>query len=413
LRIAVVTQHFAPHFEGGTEAVVRAQARALAGFGHEVLVVSGTDRRCPDGSVSEAVVDGLFVTFLHRRADEPYDLILERPRLLRRVAALCAGADLVHVHHWTTLDNSIVRTLSAGGRPVVVSLHDHFTSCARFFRIPAGGVERCPSPGDVEPCVVCCAVDAPLPADELRAGLRARARALRAELDAASALIAPSRAHARALCAALGLPAEALTVIPHGLAAPLARAAPPADERPLRILHLGHRSRLKGTLDLVRALAGLPAERRREVQLLCLGAELEPGFDEALRAAAGEVRIELGGPYDVVALSHLVAERGGAHLAAFPSRAPESYGLVVDEALALGLPCLVSDAGALSERLGGAGRALPPADPAAWTAALLAILEEPALLRAWRARLPSSSATAADAARALDDLYQRLLAPRT
>ena len=165
MKIALVTQHFAPHFEGGTEAVVRAQARELAARGHDVHVVSGTDRAFgeSDGGASEAEVDGLRVDFLHRRADEPYDLILERPRLTRRVAKLCADDDVVHVHHWTTLDNSMVRTLSEGGRPVVVSLHDHFTSCPRFFRIPAGGVERCPEPGPADspdriaPCVACCA----------------------------------------------------------------------------------------------------------------------------------------------------------------------------------------------------------------------------------------------------------------
>jgi glycosyltransferase involved in cell wall biosynthesis len=411
VRIALVTQHYAPHFEGGTEAVARAQARGLAELGHDVRIVSGTERRSHDGAPSQAVVDGLPVTFLHRRADEPYDLILERPRLLRRVVALCADADVVHLHHWTTLDNALVRTLSER-RPVVVSLHDHFTSCPRFFRVPAGGVERCPGPGDVEPCVPCCAADAPLPEDELRAGLLGRARAFRAELEAASALIAPSHAHARALGAALGLASERFSVLPHGLGAPLARAAPPAGERPLRILHLGHRSRVKGTLDLVRALAGLPPARRADARLLCLGAELEAGFDRELQAAANGVQVELGGPYDVAALSTLIGDRGGAHLAAFPSRAPESYGLVVDEALALGLPCLVADSGALPERLGGAGRVLPPADPAAWTAALLEVLERPELLRAWRAGLPPAPPTSGDAARALDALYQRLTAAR-
>src|SRR6185503_6471885 len=145
-------------------------------------VVSGTERRRADGGTTVEEVDGLRVTFLHRRSDEPYDLILERPRLVRRVAALCAEDELAHVHHWTTLDNALVRTLAAQGRPVVVTLHDHFASCPRFFRIPEGGVERCPAPGDVEPCVPCCAVDVSLPDEELRAGLRTRLRAFHAEL---------------------------------------------------------------------------------------------------------------------------------------------------------------------------------------------------------------------------------------
>jgi glycosyltransferase involved in cell wall biosynthesis len=423
VRVALVTQHFAPHFEGGTEAVVRAQARELAARGHDVHVVSGTDRPFAAGEngTSSAHVDGLRVDFLHRRPDEPYDLILERPRLTRRVAALCADDDLVHVHHWTTLDNSLVRELSAGGRPVVVSLHDHFTSCPRFFRIPApGSGATCPGPGDIEPCVACCGVEAPLPADELAAGLAARARTFGAELAAAAALIAPSRAHARALADALGPEIGGrLEVVPHGLGAPLERCAPPRAVPPLRVLHLGHRSHVKGTLDLVQAIAGLPEERRAQVWLLCLGAEVERGFDDVLRDAAPRApgaQVVLEGAYDVAALSSILSARGGAHVAAFPSRAPESYGLVVDEALALGVPCLVSDRGALPERVGAAGRVLPPADPAAWTRALSELLDAPETLERWRAALPPGASagapTAAQAAEALEALYHRLLAQR-
>jgi glycosyltransferase involved in cell wall biosynthesis len=124
----------------------------------------------------------------------------------------------------------------------------------------------------------------------------------------------------------------------------------------------------------------------------------------------------LEGAYDVAALSSILSARGGAHVAAFPSRAPESYGLVVDEALALGVPCLVSDRGALPERVGAAGRVLPPADPAAWTRALSELLDAPETLERWRAALPPGASagapTAAQAAEALEALYHRLLAQR-
>ena len=411
MRVVLVAQHYPPHFEGGTEAVVRGQARELAALGHEVSVVSGTDLPFVEGGVHIEMVDDLLVTFLYRRSDEPYDLILERPRLQRRVATLCEGADVVHLHHWTTLDNGLVRSLSADGRPVVVTLHDRFTACPRFFRVPAGGVERCPEPGDVEPCVRCCGADAPLPEEELRAGLRARSRVFIDELDAAAQLIAPSRAHANALAGDLGFDPGRFEVVPHGLARSLERMAPPPAPHPLRILHQGHRTSIKGTLDLVRALAALPEARRSEVELLCMGTEVESGFDQRLRseAEAAGVRVVLEGAYDVQNLAALLSERGGAHLAAYPSRAPESYGLVVDEALALGIPCLVSDSGALPERLGGAGCVLPVGDVSAWTAAIQTVLADPSLLESWRTATPAGVPTSADAARALDSLYTRLL----
>lgn len=409
MRVVLVAQHYPPHFEGGTEAVVRAQARELGALGHDVSVASGTDRPWVGNGESVEQVDGVEVTFLHRRPDEGYDLILERPRLQQRLARLCEGADVVHVHHWTTLDNRLVRGLCEGGRPVVVTLHDRFTSCPRFFRVPHGGVERCPEPGGVEPCVACCGVDAPLPEDELRAGLVARGRIFRAELDAAAQLLAPSHAHADALAGDLGLDAGRFDVVPHGLGEALPRLVPPSAALPLRILHHGHRSAVKGTLDLAAALAALPAERHAEVELLCLGAEVEPGFDGRLQEACGGVRVVLAGAFDRSQLAERVEGHGGAHLAAYPSRAPESYGLVVDEALALGLPCLVADSGALPERLQGAGLVLPPADPEAWTAAVLDLLDHPERLADMRGHVPETISTAADAARTLDALYTRLL----
>ncbi|MBI5435354.1 MAG: alpha-(1-2)-phosphatidylinositol mannosyltransferase, partial [Planctomycetes bacterium] len=94
--------------------------------------------------------------------------------------------------------------------------------------------------------------------------------------------------------------------------------------------------------------------------------------------------------------------------AAFPSRLAESYGLVVDESLALGLPTWVSDRGALGERLGAAGRILPAEDVAAWTDAFESLLSRPSMLDAARLALPNSPRRAADAAAELEVLYQRV-----
>jgi glycosyltransferase involved in cell wall biosynthesis len=81
----------------------------------------------------------------------------------------------------------------------------------------------------------------------------------------------------------------------------------------------------------------------------------------------------------------------------------------VDEALALGLPVWVSDRGALPERLGGAGLALPAGDPAAWSAAVLDTLDDPRRLARWRAAIPARHRTAADAAAELEALYREVL----
>lgn len=409
MRITLLTQHFAPHFEGGTEAVARSQALELGRLGHTVSVVSGTDRPHRGVDVEREQVDGLDVAFLPRRPEETYDLALERPRLKELIAAEVKGVDVVHVHHWSTLTGSAIRDLAAE-RPVFVTLHDLFTTCPRFFRLPVAPVEVCPGPGDFEPCSRCCSADAPgLPLEVLRTGLAARARSYQAELDAARGVIVPSEAHAAALRGYVEVAPERLSVIGHGRLRDLAPEPGHATsawdgQAPLRILFLGHRSRVKGVLDLVEALAALPDPAR--VELLLLGDEVQAGLDQDLRAAAGELSLCFGEDYSMASLGKVFRAAGGAHLGVFPSRACESYGLVPDELLALGLPVWVSDRGAPQERIGAAGRVLPAGDPKAWTKAFCEVLATPDILEMQRKAVPPVGRTAADAARELEALYR-------
>lgn len=413
MRLLLVAPSFAPHFEGGTERVVRAQARELAARGHDVLVVAGTDRPLAPGGEERLAheVDGLPVVLLPRRADEPYDVELLRPRLLAHALDLARGRDLVHVHHWSSFGVDLVRALAAE-RPVAVTLHDLFATCPRFFRVPAVAGLACPPRGALDPCLACIEPDLPpesaRPRSAWRAALDRRAAAFEAEVRAAALLLAPSASHARALEELLGLAPGAVRALPHGLCAELARPAPaPAWDggRPLVVLHAGHRARAKGTLELVRALAELPAG---SAVLRLAGSEVEPGFDAELRAAAGGLALDDRGPYAPEDLPRLAA---GADLAAFPSRVAESYGLVVDEALALGLPVWVSDRGAPRERVGAAGRVLPAENPAAWACAFRALLDNPRLLERERAAVPPALPRARDAALALERLYATLLRP--
>ena len=97
-------------------------------------------------------------------------------------------------------------------------------------------------------------------------------------------------------------------------------------------------------------------------------------------------------------------------LAVFPSRAEETFGLVVAEARALGLPVITSDRGALPESLGAAGIAVPAADPRALAAALRRAADEPATLEAWRAAARGDLLDPAAHAERLAGLYAEALA---
>ncbi len=420
VKIVLLAPHFAPEFEGGTECVVRAQAQALMRRGHDVRVLSGSE--LPLGRAGEAAkalrrtdLDGLPVSFLSRTPEETYDLTLERPRLAQLLEQECRGADLVHLHHWSTLTGDLVRSLSAE-RPVVLTLHDLFVSCPRFFRVPHPAQSVCPARGwDVQSCVTCIEPDAPgMPREVLAAGLEARRSGFAAELRAAARVLVPSRAHHEALARYVELPASS-SVMPHGLCFPLKRLEPlpiPArfgPDAPLRVLFLGHRSRVKGALDLVEALAGLAPEARECVRLILLGSEVQAGFDAELRERARGLSMELGAGYEVQRLGASLAALGGAHLAALPSQVSESYGLVTDEAMGLGLPVWVSDRGAPQERVGTSGKVLPAQDAGAWRSAFEQLLSQPDLLKEARGGLPICPRSVDNAAEDLEEIYRSLL----
>jgi glycosyltransferase involved in cell wall biosynthesis len=413
MRIVLVTHHFLPEFEGGTEAVVRAQARELAARGHHVRIVVGTDEPHRGADVERLEVQGLEVNVLRRHRDEPYDLELARPRLRALVAGLVAGADLVHVHQWKTLHQHLVRD-SRAVAPVVVTLHDLFVTCPREFRLPPDPALVCPPRGEFEACVRCVANEADWSHAQFLAGFEHRAAWTAAELAAADAVVCPSRAQVARIAEFHTLDEARLHVVPHGLSEALPRLVTRGwlGLGPLRVLFLGHRSEVKGLRELVRGAAALGAAERARLELVLLGEAVQPGFDDELRALGRGLTLRFLGSYSHADLAARFAALGPVHLGAFPSRAWESYGLVPDELMALGLPVWVSDRGAPRERIAGAGRVLPAEDAAAWTRELARALAEPESLERERLALPTKVRTASEAVRELEALYAHLVARR-
>jgi glycosyltransferase involved in cell wall biosynthesis len=410
MNILLIGANFPPEFTGGTEIVLEAQARELARAGAKVRILCGTDQPLEGTEVLREDCGEIEVIRLPRTEEERSSLEWIHPRITDLVLGELAGADLVHVHHWACLSGDLIRRMAAT-RSVLVTLHDHFSSCPRYFRVPREGL-TCPVGEDVATCAACLASEVPsLETSVLAQRLGERLASFRAEIEAASVVITPSEALRESLAAHLSVDVAGWRILPHGLCRPLAPALRDGIERdPLTVLHFGNRAAIKGTLDLVRAVAALPVGR---VRLILAGAEVEAGFDACLKIVAGDLELEIHGEYDAVQLRRLARR---ADLAAFPSRAEEGYGLVVEEALALGLPVWVSDRGALPEVLRSAspygtlpGGILPAEDPDRWCAVLRELVEDRERLQDARCALPARPRTATEAAHDLLEIYAQIL----
>jgi len=153
------------------------------------------------------------------------------------------------------------------------------------------------------------------------------------------------------------------------VAPPGTTPAPPASSEPQgrRLLCVGPLTRAKGQDVLLDALAGL---RRRDWSCHLVGtADLDPAFTARLQdriTAAGVAdRVRLTGALTRDAMS---ATYGETDLLVVPSRL-ETFGMVITEALARGIPVVAADTGGVSEALadgpGGRPGVLVPADDAA------------------------------------------------
>ena len=200
----------------------------------------------------------------------------------------------------------------------------------------------------------------------------------RQTLNSAAAVVATSRWAARRLIEHHGLTADRVHVAAPGVdGSPIAAGGDGATQ----LTCVAAVTPRKGHDVLIEALAGLSDLPWRCV---CVGAlDRAPGHVAELRRTVAATglgdRVCFAGPRTGDALAAVYA---GTDLAVLTSRA-ETYGMVVTEALARGIPVLATDVGGVAEALGRTvdgrlpGLLVPPEDPSALAGALRRWLTEP------------------------------------
>ncbi len=402
-----VIHQFPPESRGGSESYVFDLAQRQRAHGQDAQVLTGSKHWKPRVAVERDEVGGIPVHRLHR-SDQFFDLHAKawHPEVEQRCAELLAQwrPAVVHVHHWVRLTCNLVEICDRLGIPVVVTLHDYYTSCPRAFRRRQDS-NACTRPVSAASCGDCVPRYGHEPADEIGEGIELFAAHYRAELSLARAVLVAVGSTADLLAATTGVPRDRYEVLPLGYRARWPGEAPlpgPRPGEPLRLAFWGGMGRHKGVDVLLRAFRGLDAARPGRAELHLLGEPESPDFGAELRKLADGLQVRFHGAFDAATLRAV-----RPHVGVFPSTCLETYGLVLDECFELGLPCVTSDLGAFAERSGGAGLRTRAGDDQDLAAALQRFVDEPGLWSALAANVRAPSFDLAQHEAALAAVYER------
>jgi glycosyltransferase involved in cell wall biosynthesis len=331
--------HTRYRYEGGEDAVARAEATLLAEAGHEVVPFIAENPSRP-GPTAAAMLTSAWNPLA--------------ARTLRAVATR-VRPDVAHVHNtWFALTPSVVAALDAMGVPVVMTLHNYRLLCvnASLFR-------------DGRPCEDCVGTH-PWHGVQHRCyrDSVASSAAVAASISV-NRLLGTWHRHVRLFLAlndfarerfvSGGLPPDRVWVKANSVADPGRRPGPPSDSR--TVLFVGRLTPEKGLGVLLEAWRRLG---RAGLELVVVGdgpmrAELERRSPAGVRFLG---RLEPAAVHQWMLHSRVLV---------FPTRLYEGQPLSVLEAFAAGLPVLASRLGGNVELIGCVGDdwLVPAHDPAA------------------------------------------------
>jgi glycosyltransferase involved in cell wall biosynthesis len=328
--IVIVCDH--AYVSGGLAKVALASAVGLARRGHRVVLFTAVGPAAPELQTAGVELVCLGQSDLlgsPNRLEAAVRALWNRKaaRKLTEVIDACPPDDTVlHIHGWAkALSPSVVRACRDSGRPVFFTLHDYFAVCPNgaFFNFQTG--RNCPLAANTPACIA-THCDARAYPHKLWRAVRHGVAAARGALTGGMTLVTLSphqlsviRPHLR--------PGTPLVHVPNPVEVQDLGPAAVAANR--SFLFVGRLSREKGPVLLAEAAAKLGVPTR----FVGDGGEREA----VLRAQPGAVLSGWLPPEEVIGAIR------GARALVLPSVWYETFGLVVYEALANGVPVIVSD----------------------------------------------------------------------
>lgn len=264
--------------------------------------------------------------------------------------------DVVHFHNFSHhLSPSVLMSGHGTGIANVVTAHDYKMVAPCYLLFRAGGFcddcagKRVPLPAVQHQCIkdstsksAVCVVEHV-----------AHRRVYRNEVDA---YIAPSKVASDLLKRSDSVVSGRVETVPHGVPV---RTAPSPGADGFRVLYMGRLAPEKGVARLIQAWkdAGLPD--RWKLQIAGEGSE-----KETLEEMARGLQVSFLGQLSTTELEEVL---DGASVVVVPSIFPETFCLSAAEAMALGVPVIVSDAGNLPDLVGEPELVVEGDGPEGWT----------------------------------------------
>lgn len=412
MRIAYVVHQYPPDHIGGTEVYTATLARRLAEWGYEVHVFYPLrSAKAEPARINQEGVH-LWRVLLPTRPQRAWAQFWQSIYNKRVEGAFRAFLEAVRpeVIHFQHLQNVSVR-LPTLARPIpqVLTLHDYWYIC------PNGQLTRpnaalCHTPRASE-CALCALARLHQSPPKVLAPLIApllgwRNAYVRRAVAHIPLFLTPSE-FARQVYIQNGWPHERLRVFPLGLdPARLASHSLPPPSRPPSRLHIGYLGAIawqKGVHTLVEAFASLPQDAS-----LTIYGDLNafPDYAATLREKARRhPGIRFAGPAPYEAVGDILRQ---FDYLVVPSLWHETFGMVVQEAEAVGTPVIASRIGALQRiQEGVTGRLFEPGDVTGLARILQELYNQPEQRAHYQAHL-TPGPLLADQARNLLEIYQAL-----